>query len=257
MNDQELKVAMLDLLVAVDMRGAELRPDHQDGMTNGKQLVVALLIGSVRLTRAIWMLLSSDMADEARILTRTLIEHATTLAYLHHHQDDLEPVALRLMWSSLHQLRGLELEAESEGLRRPTRAMEEVNEDIDTVRRLASEAGISRLPKTPSINAMLKELDSTRFYWFHKYLGHDVHGSLRGLATRLEWTDDTVTVKMRSDIAASLQVGWLAAENLLTVLIAAAHLLDWGDETVQELGRFRSQVRPLLTELVRRGATAR
>jgi hypothetical protein len=129
--------AVLELLAATLQKGGEVRPERTENLTNAKQLVVALLIGGVRLGRSIYLLLLNDLSDEARPLARTLLQDATTLAYLHSHEPDLEKLALGVLHASLVRQEALETAATSRGLKRPPDRTAQIQADMETVRQLA------------------------------------------------------------------------------------------------------------------------
>jgi Family of unknown function (DUF5677) len=229
MNQPDMKRELLDALWAIDAKVIGARPDEQPNLTNGKQIVVALLVGCIRLHRAVSVLLAQSLGAEARILARTLLQDAVTLSYLHRHRNDLEKLALRILYQSLNQQRGLERQATSLGLARPAGRLEAVEEDIGKVKKLAKDRGVAKLPRLPDVNAMLHELDAPQLYWFYQSDSHFVHSSIFGLAARLEWSDEErVKVLVESDASDLIAVGTLAGENTLTAVIAAAHLLEMG-----------------------------
>jgi hypothetical protein len=249
MQQSEMKAGVLDLLDAIDARGAELRQPLTENASNATLLVSALLVGCVRLGRGVRLLLSQDYPEEALFLVRTLLHDSTTLAYLHAHRSQLDALTYGFLRDSLSEERGLEMEAASVRLKRPPGRMDRIRDDLAKVKALAEAAGIKRPPRLPSLKTMLRELNSAKLYWFYKKASTYIHSASPGLASRLEWIDeDHVAVRMEGTTEGILQAGWLTTENLLTAHIAAFDLLGWNE--LEEWAALREEVRIRYREIL-------
>jgi hypothetical protein len=238
--DAQIKAEILRILEALDNDGRRLSRGQRPEVTNGTQVVTALLVGCLRLSRGIQVLVHRELPEEALILARTLLEDSTLLAFLHKHEDQLEDFALTVYWESLVEDRALEAQARSLDMLSPQIRLPRIEADVKTVKGLLAKRGLKKPPPIPSLKNMLKELNAEGMYWYYKKASQMVH-STTGLASRLDWrVEGEVGINMEGGIGSTLVVGHLATEAVMTALIAGGLILGWD---VQPIADTRPKIR--------------
>lgn len=251
LSGSEVKGIVLDLLQALDDKGRNMSKGRSQELSDGQQVVVALMIGCVRLSRGIQLLIHRDFPEEAFLLYRTLLMDSTTLAFFHRHIETFEALAANIYETSLREDLALEHEGVASGLSRPPAIRARIERDLIEAVKRREKLGVSRSHRLPQLKEMLRELDALKMYWFYKKASQMVHSN-SGLASRLEWDQEggTVAVRMEGDIDATVQVGFLTSESMMTALVAAGLLLGW-EEDVEEFTSMRPMIRAAFSQLLR------
>jgi hypothetical protein len=254
----EVKELLLDTFVAVDKQAIDSVRDYVGALSLGEQIVMSMLVNCTRLARGIYWLLGHDLAEESRILSRTLLADAATLAYLHKYRARLEEMALRYLYGSLREEIGLQSEIES--LKRdtpgPTAPLPDFRQEIQALQQYARSNGLPRLTNLPPTKDMLRDLNQSQLYVLYKRNSFAVHTQRASLQTRIRSEGpDQLGPRMADDIRQIVAVGADTVESHLTGLIAVTLILDW--DTANEIASFRANfIRRVLPELKKRAAAA-
>lgn len=250
MDRAEAKSILLTLLGTLDRDAIKMAQGPTPPVNRGTEVVMALSVSCLRLTRAVQLLIHRELPEEALILCRTLIQDSTLLAYLHRHQDRLQALAYSIIWQALKEDAALEKVADSLGMKSPAVRGPRIAGDMAALQKEMKARNLTRPPTIPSIKNMLSELDARPMYWSYKKASQMVH-STTGLATRLDWDEQRglINPNLGRDSETLYLSGWMAAEGFMTGTIATGLIFDWD---VTWATSVRPQIRAIYVELVRR-----
>lgn len=243
----EIKKIIAEVLERIDALAANFYFNcPTPTLTRETQVVLALFTSCIRLARASSWLIATDLCEEGYLPARSLIQDATTLAFISKHRDDWDRLAFgiyeKAAKSNLDSFRGDEpLVVES-------------NAALHSLRTEYRKRGVERPRRLPSVHDMLKDLKLSYWYHFYQRASQMVH-STAGLATRVRTTPEAVTISMQGEIVEGVIVGYIAAEFLLTAIWSIAQLFDWvieEDEVVSLWADTRERLNRLISVVDKR-----
>lgn len=233
---------MLELMLSVDRNAGSAHPPTQEDVNAGQEFVVRLYAGCRSLFRATYELLESDHSEEARILSRTLLDDTAKLHFLLRNQAALEEWIESFHLQSLYEGLGLVRFERSISLT-GAEGRERRLLDAITERRNKSRALLGKdLRPFPDTSEIVKQLGERELYWFFKVASLSVHTSIVSLEARArQVAEGHMVVEGKGTLETFLMVGLLACEMFTTATVDAVAMLGWG--TLQEVDSYREHVR--------------
>ena len=218
-------------------------------VTDEKRIALGLCVSLREVYRAIYFLLRESLAEEARMLWRTLLDDAALLMWMVAHEDSLDEISLRFYFSEAMQAELIARAARDAGFEWAAEMEANRHEELEAVKAEAAERGI-RLRQLPNTRQMLEDLrQHGRLYYQHVRASQAVHSTAIGLSARFRQSaarEETIGIHLESEPDIVVQVGVLATQIFLSGLAAAAHILDWDEESVH---RERETLSPQLRSL--------
>lgn len=206
-----------------------MRPERQK-LTFTQQQVTWLFAGCHGAFSGIFVLLKARLIAESRILQRTLMEDTVRLSYFDHHSDQLDELAVRLVYSSICHEIELEEFAETHGVPRGNTLALRRRDLWETFER-AHSLGMSRLKRLPDVRGMLSSIGLENLYWGFKLGSQFTHSSRVAFGTRVtagdpggEAPEYQISVVGSAYDAAS--DGLSAVETISSATLAWSRLLD-------------------------------
>jgi hypothetical protein len=251
-----LKHRIMELIRSVDRNAGSAHPKEQENVTSGQELVIRLWAGCRSIFRAIYLLLERDLSEEARILSRTLLDDTARLHFLLRHKEDLELWEASFhLWSLSEALRLAEFEAGISLPGAPIRVAE-IEKMIQS--RLAAQQTqfCTAPPRFPRPSHILREINQGDLYLFFKVASQSVHTTLLALHSRAkEVGEGHHVVDLGGDFEVLVMVGLLSCEVFASATVAAVALLNW--DTLPSVQAFRdvvvNEVRALRTDAQKLG----
>jgi hypothetical protein len=242
-DERNLLLAELDaLLEDVAARAQATRPHTAEGLTFPQTLALALFVATFEVFLGMRALLRERLAEEARMLSRTLLDDSTRLIWLatvRADADELEARAARFVFESLEYEGPLMRAAAENGYDWAEEALADIDKELAEVRTEAKRRGITlkRMPKPIDLMTALKQ---RRLYYWHVRASQSIHSSRIGVSSRFRpgrGENETIAIQLESPIDEVVQVGAMAVQVFTLALIAAVDLLLWDgrDELVDYL----------------------
>jgi hypothetical protein len=236
-NDESLKARLVALMESIDRNAATAHPRSQEDVSPGQELVIRLLAGCRMLFRAIHRLLVEDYSEEARILSRTLLDDTARLLFLLSEQSDIEEWAASFTIDSLREGVALVQFERSIALPGAVDRLHELEALIQERQQEARSAYGRRPSSFPGTADILKKLDRRDLYWFFKVASHSVHTTTLALDSRArEHAPGHFVVAMEGSFETLISVGILACALMSSATIAATTLLGW--DTLRSVASF-------------------
>jgi hypothetical protein len=116
-------------------------PTELTGMTFGQETSLGLFVGCRGLFVGIQPLIRMGLADEARILLRTLLADTIRVQYFRRNAPRLEELAVRFVRDSLFEERRLACEARGIEYTWPDQVLDEINDQIEAYTRPRASSG--------------------------------------------------------------------------------------------------------------------
>jgi hypothetical protein len=230
-----------------------------EGLTHAQRVVLALIVSAVEVYRAIRILVEHGLAEEARMLSRTLLDDATKLMWLSTDPDKLEERVLRYSWTSARYSRSLARAARENGWDWAEEMFSARAEEMESIRAEAKAASLDEADLSmPNTHELLSELGQERLSYWHFRASESIHSGAIGLSARFSEDPiepETLRVRLQSPLDEAARVGIMSAELLISALVASCRLLPWKcEEDARRFGEdFSPRVESPFTEL--RGRT--
>lgn len=203
--------------------------------TDEQRIALGLCVSIREVYRGICVLLREGLAEEARMLWRTLLDDAALLMWMVTHQDDLEEIALRFYYTEATRAEGIARAARDAGFDWAAEVEANRHAELEAVIAEAAKRGL-QLRQLPNTRQLLEDLrQHGRLYYQHVRASQGIHSTAIGLSARFRQPtspEETVGIHLESDPDIIVQMGVLAAEIFLRGLAAAAHILGWDEDSV-------------------------
>jgi uncharacterized protein DUF5677 len=204
-----------------------------------QSLAVALLVSAWETYRGIRVLLERRLAEEARMLSRTLLDDAALLMYFVSHADEAETFALRYFYTQANRSELIARAARDAGFEWAVELEAARTAELKELEEAAKAKGIE-LRQLPHTRQILEELKQHgRLYYWHVRASQTIHSTLIGLSSRFRAPSTeggAIEIALEAEPADIFQVGVVAAETFIAALAAAARLLGWDEQRVHEFG---------------------
>ncbi len=240
---------MLDDVAA---KAQSARPRTSEGLTDAQTLALGLFVATFEVFLGMRALLRERLAEEARMLSRTLLDDTTRLVWLAEIRDDpdeLDARALRFVFDSLKYEGPLMRAARDNGYEWAGEEVERVAEEIEVVKTEAESKGIA-LKRMPKPVDLLRSLGQENLYYWHVRASQSIHSSRIGFSARFRPGPNAETptlIALESPVAEVARVGAMAVQAFSLAMIAAAGVLGW--ESRPELVEYREHVVRLSVDL--------
>jgi hypothetical protein len=205
----------------------------------GERIAVGLFASAWEVYRGIRVLLERKLAEEARILWRTLVTDSALLMWFVTRKDEIDVLALRYHWTSAKHSRGIARAARDNGFEWAQEMFNERGKEIAHILREARAMGIEEPKNLPKPEELLAELKQNRLYYWHARASQTIHSTVIGLSARLrapEKEGEAVGIPLEGPQDEIAQVGIMAAETFIAALAAASNLLGWDEQRVHQFG---------------------
>jgi Family of unknown function (DUF5677) len=241
--------ALLDDVAAWAQRA---RPRTSENLTDAQMLALGLFVAAFEVFLGMRALLGGRLAEEARMLSRTLLDDTARLVWLAKVRDDppeLDARALRFLFDSLKYERPLMRAARDNGYEWAEEELKRIDEELEVVRREASDKGIA-LRRMPKPVDLLRTLGQERVYYWHVRASQSIHSSRIGFSARFRpgaQAGDPILIALESPTDEVARMCAMAVQAFSLAMIAAADVLGW--ETRDELVEYRDRAVRLSIEL--------
>lgn len=240
------------LLEDVAAKAQSARPSSSEGLSNPQTLALGLFVATFEVYLGIRALLRERLAEEARMLSRTLLDDTTRLIWLATARDDpdeLDARLLRYIFDSLnHEERFLRMARETDH-DWADEELARIAEELEDVKMEAERRGIA-LKKLPDARGMLQLVGQESLYLWHVRASQSIHSSRIGFSARFRpGSDETapISIPLESSIYDVVRVGVMAMQAFSLAMIAAGDLLAW--DRRDELVEYREGIVRLSSEL--------
>jgi hypothetical protein len=225
------------------------------------QVVLGLFVATWEVFRGIRALVERYLAEEALMLSRTLLEDTARLMWLARDPDEFENRVIRFGLTSAIYAKSVARAARANGWTWAEEMFEERGKEIVALRRAAEGAGLGSEPAAfPKTWQLLAELKQRRLDYWYARASQSVHSTIIGISARItpsETEDTSNQIMLRSPLDETARIGIMAAEFFITALLAASQLLPWGgaDEILKFGDEMTQQFRSLFTLITGRPVT--
>ena len=240
---------MLDDVAA---KAQAARPKTSEGLTDPQTLALGLFVATFEVFLGMRTLLRERLAEEARMLSRTLLDDTARLIWLARVRDDpeeLEARALRFVFDSLEYEGPLMRAARDNGYEWADQELERITEELEVVKAEAKSRGIT-LKRMPKPVDLLASLGQANLYYWHVRASQSIHSSRIGFSARFQPSSDTdasILIPLESPTDEVGRVGAMAIQVFSLAMVAAADVLGW--RTRDELVEYRERVVRLSNDL--------
>jgi hypothetical protein len=260
-DSDEVLLRTLDaLLEDAAAKAQATRPSTSEGLSFPQELALATFVSAFELFLGMRALLRERLAEEARMLSRTLLDDTIRLVWLARVRDvpkKLEARAARFVFDSLEYEGPLMHAARENGYDWAEAELERIDEELAEVRAEAERQGI-KLKRMPKPIDLMTALGQRKLYYWHVRASQAIHSSRIGISARFRpGTDEgaPISIVLESPIDEVARVGGMAVQTFSLALIAAADLLEWGHR--DELVRYREDVVSRFGDLFERAKGSR
>jgi hypothetical protein len=133
---------LLALLEDVAAKAQSARPSTSEDLSDAEELGLALFVSTFEVYLGVRALLRVRLAEEARMLSRTLLEDAARLIWLATSGEELEARALNFTYSSIEHERRLFRAARDNGYEWAESALEDIDQELAAVKEEAERSCI-------------------------------------------------------------------------------------------------------------------
>lgn len=222
-----------------------------------RMLVASLLLRCHGLFRSALLLLRDRYAEEAAILSRSLVTDAITLNYMLKEEARLEELSIRFEHRSLTYEKRLAYRTIALGHPDRVAPPAEIDRRISELASHAASLGLHRLRGFPNEDAMAQAIDQNSLPWWIDFASNLVHTTHLGLSWRTSGSSDGgIRLHSRThNERVFFVVGWITAETFMLAHTSAALLLGWtGAEDIEaNRRRLHAQLNKLMAETGFRG----
>jgi hypothetical protein len=240
------------LLDDVAAKAQAARPRTSEGLTDSQTLALGLFVATFEVFLGMRALLRERLAEEARMLSRTLLDDTARLVWLAQVRDDpgeLEARALRFVFDSLEYEGPLMRAARDNGYEWADEELRRIAEELEVVKAEAKSKGIA-LKRMPKPIDLLRSLGQEDLYYWHVRASQSIHSSRIGFSARFRPGSDPdapILITLESPTDEVARVGVMAVQAFSLAMIAAADVLGWGSRP--ELVEYRDRVVRLSSDL--------
>jgi len=220
------------LLEDVAAKAQSTRPSSAEGLSNPQVLALGLFVATFEVYLGIRALLHERLAEEARMLSRTLLDDTTLLIWLamaREDPDELDTRLLRYIFDSLeHEERFMRMARETDH-EWADEELARIAEELEDVKKEAEGRGIA-LKKLPDARGMLKLVGQESLYLWHVRASQSIHSSRIGFSARFRpGSDETapIVIPLQSSLYDVVRVGVMAMQAFSLAIIQAGDLLGW------------------------------
>lgn len=240
------------LLEDVAAKAQTARPRTSGNLTDAQTLALGLFVATFEVFLGIRALLQGRLAEEARMLSRTLLDDMARLVWLARVRDDpdeLEARALRFVYDSLEYEGPLMRAARDNGLEWANDELERISEELAAVKREAKTKRL-RLKRMPKPRDLLASLGQKNLYYWHVRASQSIHSTRIGFSSRFRpgaHEEAPFLIALEGSVEEVARVGVMAIQAFTMGMIAAADVLDWGNR--QALVDYRERMVRLSNDL--------
>jgi hypothetical protein len=240
------------LLDDVAAKAQAARPRRSEGLTDAQTLALGLFVATFEVFLGMRALLRERLAEEARMLSRTLLDDTARLVWLarvRDNPDELEGRALRFVFDSLEYEGPLMRAARDNGYEWAEEELERITEELEVVKAEAKSKGIG-LKGMPKPIDLLRSLGQESLYYWHVRASQAIHSSRIGFSARFRpgsKPDAPILIPLESPIDEVARIGAMAVHAFSLAMIAAADVLGWKNRA--ELIEYRERVLRLSSDL--------
>lgn len=152
---------------------------------DAQRIALGLIVSAWECYRWIRALVERRLVEEARMLSRTLIDDTALLMWFVVRRGELEHLALRFFYTGVVDSERIQNAAELAGFSWVEDMKAERAKELKAICEAADEAGIT-LRKLPSTRQLLEELHQERLYYWHTRASQGIHSTPIGLSARLK-----------------------------------------------------------------------
>jgi len=240
------------LLEDVAAKAQASRPRTSENLTDAQTLALGLFVAAFEVFLGMRALLRERLAEEARMLSRTLLDDTarlTWLARVRGDPDELDARALRFVFDSLEYEGPLMRAARDNGYGWAGEELERIAEELETVKAEAENKAIA-LKRMPKPVDLLRSLGQENLYYWHVRASQSIHSSRVGFSARFRpgpSADAPTLIPLEGPVDEVVRVGTMAVQAFSLAMIAAADVLGW--ESRAERVEYRERVLGLSTDL--------
>ena len=216
----------------VAAKAQRARPRTSEGLTYAQTLALALFVSTFEIFLGMRALLREQLAEEARILSRTLLDDTARLIWLAEARGDpteLEARAMRFAFDSLEYEGPLMRAAKENGYEWADEALEDIAEELEAMKEEAKNRGLT-LKRMPKPIDLLTALGQRNLYYWHVRASQAVHSSRLGVSARFRPGSDQgapISIHLESPLDEVVRVGAMAIQAFSLAIVAAGDLLGW------------------------------
>lgn len=249
MDLEHTEMAELDALlddIAARAQGALPRP--LGSLSEDQQILLALYGSTFEVYLGIRALLKERLSEEARMLSRPLLEDTARLAYFASSPNHLEEFILRFRHDSLSHEEWLNKVAKENDEPWADHGLARIEEERAAIEKAAEDASIALEP-LPRPRRMLKDLGQPKLYYWHVRASNTLHSSVIGISSRFYQSEDgsTITIPLKGTDKEVAQVGVMAMQALTFAAVSFTKLI--APERRQEFVEYRERVIQLTNDL--------
>ena len=239
-----LKLLELDaLLEDVAWKAQTVRPSSSEGLSQAEELGLLLFVSTFEVFLGMRALLRERLAEEARMLSRALLEDTARLVWLATSAEELNARALNYTLSSIEYEQHLYRVARDNGYEWAESALEGMAKELAAVKDDAEKTGVA-LERLPTAREMLHSLGQGKLYYWHVLASQVIHSSRIGLSARFlppPEGERPIGIMLESSIKEVARVGAMAIDVFSLAIVAANDVLGWDrrDELVVDRDRVK------------------
>lgn len=251
-GDESRLPELFALLEDVAAKAQSTRPRTSANLTDAQTLALGLFVATFEVFLGMQALLRERLAEEARMLSRTLLDDAARLIWFARVRDDPDELAartLRFVYDSLEYESPLMRAARDSGLEWAEEELQGIAEELDVVKREAKNKGIS-LRRMPKPRDLLASLGQNNLYYWHVRASQSIHSTRIGFSSRFRPGSDeeaSTLIALESTVEEVARVSVMAVQAFSLAMIAAADLLGWDSRA--KLVDYRERVVRLSNDL--------
>jgi len=239
---------LLGLLEDVAAKAQSARPSTSEDLSDAEELGLALFVSTFEVYLGVRALLREGLAEEARMLSRTLLEDTARLIWLATSGEELEARALNFTYSSIEHERRLFRAAHENGYEWAEPALHDIDQELAVVKEEAERSGIE-LKKLPGPRDALHAMGYGELLYWHVKASQVIHSSRIGLSGRFAPRPEDarqIRIMLASPIEEVVRVGAMAIQTFSLAIVAANDVLGWGKH--QELAEYRERMKRLSSD---------
>jgi hypothetical protein len=229
--DEDSLRQLVDLMSLADER-ARATVEPIELPEHGQRIVLGLFVATWEVFRGIRALVAQLLAEEALMLSRTLLEDTARLIWLSQSPGELEGRAIRFSLASERYARDVAQTARANGWEWADDMLTDRAREIASLKKAAEEAGLGSEPLPfPKTSELLDELDDSRLAYWYARASQSVHSTTIGISARIEAADSAEgsnQIRLRGSIKETARIGLMAAQFFMISLHAASVILPWG-----------------------------
>ncbi len=229
--DEDSLRQLVDLMNKADER-AEATVGPIELPEHGQRIVLGLFVATWEVFRGIRALVAQLLAEEALMLSRTLLEDTARLIWLSLSPADLEERAIRFSLTSEWYARDVAQTARANKWEWADDMFRDRAEEIASLRTAAEEAGLgSEPPPFPKTPDLLDELGESRLAYWYARASQSVHSTTIGISARIEPADSAESrnqIRLHGSLKEAARIGLMAAQFFMISLHAASVILPLG-----------------------------